>query len=349
MQLVAQLKWHDPMKAGFHVMQHQGFAKEIGNTYTRLPNRAKGVVTNDVWHLSQRSSGLAIYFQTNAPELTIRYTVSEKQSKVPQMTMTGESGIDMYRVEKDGRSSFCFGKFSFNDTITYNYKHISGNPLLGEGYEYRLYLPIYNGVRWLEIGVPEGSQLQFLPASTEKPIVLYGTSVSEGACASRPSMSWATLLNRSMELPLINLGFAGNGKLAPEVIKFMCEIDARIYILDCIANLLEKSTEEVTQLITAAVKQIREKHPTPILIMEHFGNSNMDTDEYRAQNVEVLNRGVKIAFEQIQQERISKVYYLSREDINLPTDSWVDYVHPNDYGMKQLSKAVENKLHSILK
>ena len=68
----AQWKWHNPMEAGFPVIQNQGFTKEIGNSYTRLPERAKGVVSEPVWNLSRHSAGLAIHFYSNAPQIKVR-------------------------------------------------------------------------------------------------------------------------------------------------------------------------------------------------------------------------------------------------------------------------------------
>ncbi len=284
----AQWKWHNPMEAGFPVIQNQGFTKEIGNSYTRLPERAKGVVSEPVWNLSRHSAGLAIHFYSNAPQIKVRYTVTGSLN-MPHMPSTGVSGVDLYSINSDGEWHFCFGNYSFKDTITYTYNNIGKDRYHKQGFEYRLYLPLYNGVKWLEIGIPEDAKLEFIPVSPEKPIVLYGTSIAQGACASRPAMAWGTILQRSLDYPLINLGFSGNGKLAKEVLQFIGETDA-------------------TQ----------------------------------------VNRASRKAYEQIQSEGIKDVYYLSREDLNIPSDGWVDYVHPSDFGMKQQAVVVERKVREIL-
>ena len=95
---------------------------------------------------------------------------------------------------------------------------------------------------------PEDSELTFIPQSPEKPVVLYGTSIAQGACSSRPAMAWANILQRSLGYPLINLGFSGNGKLEKEVLNYIIEQDARIYILDCLPNLTPNTEQEVTDL-----------------------------------------------------------------------------------------------------
>lgn len=78
--IFAQTKWYDPMETGFPVIQNQGFIDEIGNSYMRLPNRAHGVVRNDVWDLSRHSAGLSISFYCNSPQISIRYVTTNTKT-----------------------------------------------------------------------------------------------------------------------------------------------------------------------------------------------------------------------------------------------------------------------------
>ena len=110
-------------------------------------------------------------------------------------------------------------------------------------------------------------------------------------------MAWGTILQRSLDYPLINLGFSGNGKLAKEVLQFISETDARLYILDCMPNLPNQKEEEVAALAIAAVKQLREKHSAPILLIEHDGYSNMYTDTIQNKEIEQVNRASRKAYE----------------------------------------------------
>ncbi|MEZ6091654.1 MAG: SGNH/GDSL hydrolase family protein [Pirellulaceae bacterium] len=77
--------------------------------------------------------------------------------------------------------------------------------------EYALYLPLYNGVDTMRIGVAEGSRFETM-SPRDKPIVFYGTSITHGACASRPGMVHTAILGRRFDMPVVNLGFSGNGK-----------------------------------------------------------------------------------------------------------------------------------------
>jgi hypothetical protein len=137
------------------------------------------------------------------------------------------SGVDLYAIDSEGEWHSCAGKFSFKDTITYSFEKLKRNDNYHKlGREYRLFLPLYNTVRDLEIGVPDSCIFKPLPKMREKPIVVYGTSIAQGACASRPAMGWTNIISRHFDRPVINLAFSGNGQLEKELIDFINEIDA---------------------------------------------------------------------------------------------------------------------------
>ena len=105
--------------------------------------------------------------------------------------------------------------------------------------EYVLYLPLYNGVQEVKIGVPEGATLEVAgprPVGT-KPIVFYGTSILQGGCASRPGMAYPAILGRRLDWPTINLGFSGNALSEPEVAQLLAELDPAVYVLDPLPNM----------------------------------------------------------------------------------------------------------------
>ena len=181
----------------------------------------------------------------------------------------------------------------------------------------------------------------------EKPIVLYGTSIAHGACASRPGMAWSSIVHRHLDYPLINLGFSGNGRLEKEMIQLLTEIDARLYILDCLPNLEGREDEEVTRLVIDAVRQIRQKRQTPILLNEHAGRSDAVPGTHPFELVDRLNKASRKAYEQLKAEGVKEIYYLTQEEIGIPSDGWVDYVHPTDLGAAIQAEVVENKIRAI--
>lgn len=343
----AQWQWHNPVEAGFKVIQNQAWPDEIGDRYVRLPDRAQADVRPAVWNLSRQSAGLAVHFFSNAPEIKVRYTVGGAHS-MPHMPATGVSGVDLYCIDSDGTSHFNFGSYKFGDTISYHYRNIPvDNQRLG--YEYHLYLPLYNSVKWLEIGVPESASFQFIPVVQEQPIVVYGTSIAQGACASRPAMGWTNILERAVDHPVVNLGFSGNGRMEEPVIDLISEIDARVYVFDCLPNLTGSSDEEVYKLLVEGVKRLRAKRTAPILMVEHIGYSNARVETEKMKEQVRMNRVSKEVFSALIASGIEELHYVSCEKLNIPSDGWVDYIHLSDLGMWQQADVIEKKIREILR
>lgn len=345
--LKAQWVWHNPIQAKENVIQGQGWPEELKGSYARLPDQAKELIRREVWSLSRNNAGIAVHFYSNSPQIKVRYQVSGSYA-MPHMPSTGVSGVDLYARNQEGEDYWCAAKYSFGDTIVYNYNDVVYDVRHGKGYEFRLYLPLYNTVKWLEIGVPAGSSFEFIPRRMEKPVVVYGTSIAQGACASRPGMAWTAILERELDRPLINLGFSGNGKLEKNMIDFINKIEAAVYVLDCMPNMYKEDDPE--ELLVAAVKQIREQHPqTPVLITEHDGYTNERTNAGQREAYTRANAGARKAYERLKNEGVVGLYFLSHGEIGMDMEAMVDGVHPTDYGMMIYARAYEKVLRDILK
>lgn len=258
------IQWFNPQKTDQPCIQQRGWAKEMKNAYARVPERMEGVIRKEVYSLSRNSAGLSIHFFTNSPTIHIRYKVVGGIS-MPHMPATGVSGIDLYNIDKQGQweyrytSTYQFGKW-VEGKVADGVKQPSGTQCeyvfrgldQSNESEYRLYFPLYNVVSEMEIGVEQGSIFKVAPVRKEKPIVVYGTSVTQGACASRPGNAWTNMVSRRMDWPVINLGFSGFGRLDPEFIDLISEIDAAIFVLDCNGNLNLNSCEKNVELVKDA-------------------------------------------------------------------------------------------------
>lgn len=349
--IIAQTKWWKPSDSPFPTVDGQYWSGEMQDSLFRLPPRAETLVRKPVWNLAKNSAGLFIRFVSNAPQITVRYKVSGAVA-MNHMPATGVSGVDLYAIDSDGEWHSCAGKFSFRDTITYSFEKLKANDGYHKlGREYRLFLPLYNTVRNLEIGVPDSTLFQPLPKMREKPIVVYGTSIAQGACASRPAMAWTNIISRKFDRPVINLAFSGNGQLEKELIDFINETDAKVYVLDCLPNMVSTrfDSTELRKRIIESVKSLRQKHPnTPILLTDHAGYTEGYLMPERRKLFEEANKNLAVAFAQLQKEGISNIFTLKIGEINLDLDAMVDGTHPNDYGMMQYSEAYEKKLRDIM-
>lgn len=341
----ARWKWTDPLLAGYPVIQNQGFTDEIGQTYVRLPQRAETTVRGPVWALSRNPAGLAVCFYSDAPVVSVRYGTG-RPFTFPHMPATGVSGLDLYTVDSDGNWQRCItGNYAFSDTVQFTWSSPGTTPYHRRGNEYRLYLPLYNTVKWLEIGVPDSSSVEYIPLRKEKPIVVYGTSIAQGACASRPGMAWTNILSRRLDYPVVNLGFSGNGRLEKEVTALITEIDARLFVFDCLPNLSGVSHGRLDTLTRQAVGQIRAAHPdVPVLLAEHTSGCF----SYADRQASARNKAFRSIYETLQAEGATNLYYLSCAEIGLPEDAIVDYVHPSDLGMQLEADAYEKKIREIL-
>lgn len=339
--------WYDVQKQSSPILQGVGWNEELKGTFGRLPLRAKAKVRPDVWGLSENCAGITIRFKTNASEIKVIYQVSGPQV-FPHMPNTGISGLDLYTSDSQGKAVWSSGAYSFGDTIKYTFKNLTSFTSDPTNREYQLFLPLYNHVKWMEIGVPKEAELTWMTPSTQKPLVVYGTSIAQGGCASRPGMAWTGILNRELPYPLLNLAFSGNGLLEKEVLDFINELDAKLYILDCLPNLVGRSAKEIENATRQAVHQIRTLHKAPILLVEHPGYNDGFVDKKKLESYTKANQASKAAFEKLKADGIHDLYYLSYEEINMPMDGTVDGIHSTDYGMRAYADAYEKKIRKIL-
>jgi lysophospholipase L1-like esterase len=351
-QEASSIIWWNPSQHSFPVIEGQFWPNDVADPYDRLPASAKNTVRDQVWSLSKHAAGLMIRFRSNAEKIEVRYTVKGNHA-MNHMPATGVSGVDLYAIDSDGKWFWCRGGRTFSDTIVYRFDGLLPNDAYHKlGREYRLYLPLYNQVTWLEIGIPEKNYFEPLPVRMEKPIVVYGTSIAHGACASRPGMAWTGILGRKLDRPVINLGFSGNGRLEKELIDLLTEIEAKIYILDCLPNLTNAETysdHELRTRILSSVRQLKQKRPkTPVLLSEHAGYTDGGLNPARNKAYTRVNHIQQEAFKQLKSEGIPELYLISKAEIGLQWEDMVDGTHPNDLGMMHYAAGYEKVLRTIL-
>ena len=315
----------------------------------RLPASLKGIVRDPVWHLGENSAGIYVDFKTSASNIQVRYKLKGALN-MPHMPTTGVSGVDLYMFNEKSKSwEWAYGRYTFKDTANYNFDQLGSNI----DRTFRLYLPLYNTVEWLEIGVDEKESFQFIK-NKQKPIVVYGTSIAQGACVSRPGIAWTNVVGRAFNNEVINLAFSGNGRLEQPILDQMNKEDASVFILDCIPNLSltkERTKHQLDSLIVNAVTFLRQSHPnTPIVLTAH-SSANTPGFMNEGSMIEYGNSSLvaETTFKRLKAKGDKNIYWLSSKDIGFDINSTVDYGHPNDYGMMKLADAYKKLLAKILK
>ena len=253
--------WHN---ARTLTVEGQGWPdNEFKAPFDRLPAKAEGKVRSAVWGLSHDSAGICVRFASDSPAIHCRWTVLKSNLAMPHMPATGVSGVDLYVQASSGFRWLATGRPT---NPTNSVALVTGLPK--QQREYVLYLPLYNGVSSVELGVTKEASISSLPREDKaaKPIVFWGTSITQGGCASRPGMVHTAILGRRFNSPVINLGFSGNGKMEPEVAELLAEIDAAIYVIDCLPNC---TASEVKERTAPLVQILRKARPaTPIVLVE---------------------------------------------------------------------------------
>ena len=324
-----QMVWHDCQQIG---VEGKGWTDTL-SFYDRLPAKAQGKAPASVWGLSHCSAGLCVRFTTDAPLIQVRWTLLNGVAALPHMPATGVSGVDFYAKTKGGRWEFVGNGRPEAATNTARFT-------VPRGQQYLLYLPLYTGVKSVQIGLPQGRKIAACAASSHRrPIVIYGTSITQGGCASRPGMAWTSIVGRQLDTPVINLGFSGNGKMEPAMGDLLAELDPSVYVLDCIWNM---SPEEVKERVVPFVEKLRGLHPTtPILLAED--------SSFRNECPTAKGRLVRVAYQKLQAAGVKNLHFLASQGmLGNDSEGTVDGCHPTDLGMLRLADAFSEALRLIL-
>lgn len=287
-------------------------------------------VGRGIMALAHTSSGGAIRFVTDSPFVALKgaYKGFRDMSHMPR---TGSAGFDLYSVDDNG------GEVYVSTIIPANGKPFaqmfrqqmpkSGNPRL-----YTIYLPLYSGVKELEIGIAPGAKLlPPPPQKIRKPILFYGSSITQGGCASRPANNYTTMLCRAVDAPQINLGFSGSAKGRPVMAEAISKLDLALFVMDYDYNApnaehLLKTHEKFFQIIRKARPEL------PIIILSRC---SLMTDARRD--------AVKRTYDNAIKAGDKKVWFIDGDELfgeagaNFCT---VDRCHPNDLGFYMMYRRI---------
>jgi lysophospholipase L1-like esterase len=334
-----ELQWHDAAN-----LPLEGRAwSETAHRYDRLPAKAEKIVRAPVWDLSHHSAGMSVRFVTNAATISARWSLRGKRLEMPHMPATGVSGVDLY-VKSDGRWNYLG---TGRPTLVERNVGVLIRDLEPIEREFRVYLPLYNGLEKLEIGVPSGATFKPAPpAAASKPVVFYGTSITQGGCASRPGMAYPAIVGRMLNLPTVNLGFSGNGKTEPELANLLAELDPAAYVLDSLANL---ETAQVDERLPSFVETLREKHPTtPIVLLESVPYPDKTLVAKRNTRFIGSNDIVRRIYNERREKGDRRIYYVpSHSFLGLDGEGTVDGVHPTDLGFQRMADSLALHLRLV--
>jgi lysophospholipase L1-like esterase len=319
--------------------------EENSRGFIRFPKRLESKVNRDLWAVSQNTSGARVRFKTDSTSLKLRIQHNVCCLATHNLCARGASGIDLYEGPLSKMAFWCNNEpGSLNSPYICTY--FTGLPKKIR--EFTLYLPTYSNVASLEIGLDKNAKI--LPPSSfkiSKPVVFYGSSITQGGCATRGGKGFVPILGRRFGIDVVNLGFSGLGRYEPEVSECISEIDAACYVLACVANLDPAAAE---QRYEKFVDYLHQKRPnTPILLLPRirFANESFAGDDYW----QGITKPVLRTYEKYKKQNVKNIHlYRIDEAFPIgPDHPTVDGVHPSDEGFRIMADALTPVLGKILK
>lgn len=336
----APLVWHEVKPA--HVEGRLWPEDARLREFDRLPAAAEKTVPKPVWDLSRDATGMVARFRTDATAIHVRVSLMKPQLDKPHMPATGASGIDLYARDDAGRWRWV--AVAKPETQTYEMQLISG--LAPGNREYAAWLPLFNGVESVAIGVPAGAAFEFA-APRGTPIVFYGTSITHGACASRPGMAHAAILGRRLDRPVANLGFSGNGRMDPGIGDLLARVDAACFVIDCLPNM---NADMVRERCIPFVKRLRAARPgVPIVLVEDRRFTNAWITPAKQAFHDANHAALRECHDALVKEGITGLWYLPGDGLlGDDSEAAVDASHPTDLGFMRQADAFEPVLKAAL-
>lgn len=342
------LEWHSVRE---HPFQTFGifYCKEEGK-YHRIPKRIGDNTNQTVAWLASHTAGGRVRFITDSPYIALR-CVQPYREPIPQMTMVATNGFTLAVNKK-----FCC-------TFTPSYRDfVAADPALnGSGeivfdqicrpdtdapYEATLYFPLYSDVNEVLIGLARGSELKAPPPYAHvKPILFYGSSITQGLCAGKPGDDYINRLSAWLDSDILNFGVAGSAQAEQTIVNYFAKLDASVFVLNYDYN--APDVEYLAKTHYPMYETVRKAHPeTPIVFMTrpHFsyGRKNENAERYK-----VIENNFKRA--SVTDRNVYLVDCYGCFGMNGQNDSGtIDDIHPDSLGFFRMAKWLYPVLHPLL-
>ena len=308
--------------------------------FKRMPTEIAEQVSEGVVHLHKQTAGGRVRFSTDSPYIVIK-AVMKSISRMRHMPMSGSTGFDLYLDTPDGESIH-YRSFIPAQDVEGGYESKVEVKLGGLRY-FTINFPLYSGVSELYIGLEDGAALEKAPAyKHSKPIVFYGSSITQGGCASRPGNAYENIVSRALQTDYLNLGFSGSAKGEPEIAQYIAGLDMSVFVYDYDHNAPTPEHLEATH--QRMFSMIREQNPNlPILILSRPKARLTETEQKR---LSIIRR----TYDEAIAAGDKHTYMIDGPTLMryAKNDGTVDIHHPNDLGFHSMAKVLIPQLRGLL-
>lgn len=328
---------------------------ELGQ-FERMPEEIAKTVSEGVTILNRNTSGGRLRFTTNSPYIVLKVEY-DSYGLMDHMPSTGSSSFDLY-LDEDGKSWFystfrrdVWAKEGF-ESIVYLPNYVRGEQKWSRNpkaeYSVTINFPLYNMVNKLYIGLQEGCSITApMPYREEKKVVYYGSSITQGGCASRPGNSYQAMISRRFNWDYLNLGFSGNAKGEQTMIDYIAGLDMSVLVMDYDHN--APTVEHLRNTHEHMFREIRKAHPElPIVLVSKPDFKHIDgMDDAAYERKEIIRTTYNNAIA----AGDKKVYFLDGETLFEGADldsCTVDGCHPNDLGFFRMAQKIGGLLGEIM-
>ena len=333
------LVWLDAKSAAFS-LYGVSYDEEKG-CYVRLPVEIAEAVSTRVAGLNYHTSGGRLRFRTNSSFIGIR-VVRNPRIPMGHMALCGQSGFDLYRESEKGEIHYKTFVPPHDQTDGYS------SPFKTDGVErdYTLNFPLYDGVQELYIALKKDALLKpAAPYANNLPVVFYGSSITQGGCASRPGTLYQGHLSRWLNMDYYNLGFSGACRAEDAMADYINSLKMKAFVYDFDHN--SPNYDFLKEHHLPFFRKIRAAHPDlPILMVSApdakiHGGSWMDRRDLIRNNYELLKS-----------EGDENLWYVDGSamfDGDVELECTVDGTHPTDLGFYFMARAMRPALEEMLK
>ena len=309
--------------------------------WLRLPLEVARTVSAGVLELAKNTAGVRLRFRTDSPFIAIRCHW-DQQYRLSNMTTAGVSGFDLYSVSHD-HSQHLIGPV-FIPPVMADHGYASIARVKGEMTDYVLNFPLYNGVGKLYIGVHEKARFE-TPAryANQLPVVFYGSSITQGGCATRPGNSYQGFLSRMLDMDYVNLGFSGCGKAEDTMVAYLKDLPMSVFVSDYDYN--APNPEYLRGTHYKMYRAIRDNNPNLPYVMISKPNHYGSPSDYERREV------IMESYLRARAEGDTNVYFIDGASFFAGDEfdaHMVDGCHPNDLGFYKMAKGIYPLLHKLL-
>lgn len=336
----ADVRFYDCRRAPFRIHGLLSSA-QAGEGFLRMPADIAAQVSDGVAYLNTNTAGGRVRFRTDSPYVAIRAQLSNI-GKMPHFALSGSAGFDLYYREQN--QEIYGGTFIPPFDIEDSFEALLELPPSPAQREITINFPLYSGVKQLQIGVSQDAFVQ--PAADyaqNRPVVYYGSSITQGGCASRPGNAYQSIISRRLCLDFINLGFSGNAKGESAMAEYIAGLSMSAFVYDYDHN--APDVEHLQRTHEPMFWKIRAAQPDVPIIMVSRPKPLLNEEEIRRRAV------IRSTYEHALAQGDRNAYFIDGSQLlRYGGDSGtVDNCHPNDLGFMCMAEGIGNMLKEALK